>query len=84
MNVTDQKVASWSQAINTILTGLLVAGICWVMLEVSAARERTARIEERLALISINLDDERRSNYPLQLAVIEQRLQVLEARVNAN
>lgn len=89
MNVTEYKVATISQTINTILTGLLVTGICWLILEVTGSRERWARMEERINTQSvhilelrndISLWNQRREAQEGRLYKLEERVTVLESR----
>lgn len=55
MNVTEYKAAAVAQSINSVLTGLLVMGIGWLLLEVTGGRERWARIEERITAQQVNI-----------------------------
>lgn len=83
MNVTEYKVTAFSQAINTILTGLIVAGVCWLLMEVNGSREKWARIEERLTTIQKELAQWNRNHEKLEERVIslENRLIELERKV---
>lgn len=82
MNTTEYKVAAFSQALNTILTGLIVAGVCWLLLEVNGSREKWARIDERLTTIQKDLLQWNRNHEKLEERVIdlEKRLTELERR----
>ena len=83
MNTTEYKVAAFSQAINTILTGLIVAGVCWLLMEVNGSREKWARIEERLTTIQKELSQWNRNHEKLEERVIylEKRVTELEKKV---
>lgn len=77
MNVTEYKVTAFSQALNTVLTGLIVAGVCWLLMEVNGSREKWARIEERLTTIQKELSQWNRNHEKL-----EERVNYLENRLN--
>ncbi len=77
MNVTEYKVTAFSQALNTILTGLIVAGVCWLLLEVNGSREKWARIEERLTTIQKELAQWNRNHEKLEERVIYLEKQVI-------
>lgn len=77
MNVTEYKVTAFSQALNTVLTGLIVAGVCWLLMEVNGSREKWARIEERLTTIQKELSQWNRNHEKL-----EERVNYLEKRLN--
>lgn len=76
MNTTEYKVTAISQAINTTLTGLIVAGVCWLLMEVNGSREKWIRIEERLASIQKEFIQWNRNHEKL-----EERVEILERRV---
>ena len=78
MNVTEYKVTAFSQALNTVLTGLIVAGVCWLLMEVNGSREKWARIEERLTTIQKELSQWNRNHEKLEERVIHLEKQVNE------
>ncbi|MFN3898879.1 MAG: hypothetical protein ACK4ML_00750 [Alishewanella aestuarii] len=78
MNVTEYKVTAFSQAINTVLTGLIVAGVCWLLMEVNGSREKWARIEERLTTIQKELAQWNRNHEKLEERVIALENRVIE------
>ena len=84
MNVTEYKVTAFSQAMNTILTALIVAGVSWLLMEVNGSREKWVRIEERLTTIQKDLTQWNRNHEKLEERVtnLEKKLAVLESKVN--
>lgn len=85
MNVTEYKIATINQMINTVLTGLLVTGICWLILEVTGSRERWARIEERMTSQSVNILELRSdiNSWTARRDAQEERLNKMEGRIIA-
>lgn len=90
MNVTEYKAAALAQSVNTVLTGLLVMGIGWLLLEVTGGRERWARIEERITAQQLNIMELRTDintwNSNLQandgkVRELELRILVIESKV---
>lgn len=90
MSEFEQKVQAWGQFVNTLLTGLLTAGICWLLLEVNSSRERWARLEERLNTQSLSIQElrsdlsdwnDRRAGQETRMADIDKRLSIIEHRL---
>lgn len=90
MTEFEQRVQSWGQFVNTLLTGLLTAGICWLLLEVNASRERWARLEERMNTQSLAIQElrtdlsqwnSRRENQDSRMADLDKRLSIIEQRL---
>lgn len=89
----EAKLKAGSQLLNTVLSGLLVMGISWLLLEVNESRERWARVEERIAgqsagildikrELRVNIEESRntRMGVTRRLRRTENRLSVLESR----
>lgn len=80
MNVDEYRISAISQSLNTVLTGLVVAGICWLLMEVNGSREKWARIEERLTTIQKELVEwnQNYDNLKKRVDGLERRLYLLE------
>jgi uncharacterized coiled-coil protein SlyX len=85
MNVTEYRAAAVAQSINTVLTGLLVMGIGWLLLEVTGGRERWARIEERISAQQVNIMELRSdiNAWNANLQNSDKNLRNLELRIHA-
>lgn len=90
MSELEQRVQSWGQFINTLLTGLLTAGICWLLLEVNASRERWARLEERITTQSLSIQElrtdisqwnQRREGQEQRFSELDKRVAIVEQRL---
>jgi hypothetical protein len=83
MKVIEYQTAAISQTVNTVLTGLLVMGIGWLLLEVTGGRERWARIEERISAQQVNIMELRTdiNTWNANLQSSEGRMRELELRI---
>lgn len=90
MSEFERKNSNLTESVNTVLTGLLVLGIGWLLLEVTSGREKWARMEERLATQQVNIMELRlditqwNSNLKeneVFMREMERRVHVLENRV---
>lgn len=89
----EAKLKAGSQLLNTVLSGLLVMGISWLLLEVNESRERWARVEERITSqsagiieikkelqVSINETRHSRLDTHRRLRSVENRISILETQ----